>query len=148
MLNELKKQTKILEETLKWVKFSGMKDVKEVLLDNLTDETKILIYYYSNGVNAIPFIKNLLGIGGNNVIPNLWNKWKNLGIMEKVPARGGERGKKIFDLEDFGIPIPEVKQKKMKGNIVPKTTEQETETLESEEPKEEKGDISENGQEL
>lgn len=114
MLNELKKQTEILTEMLKWVKFSGMKSVKEVLLNNLTDNTKILVYHYSDGINSIPMLKNLIGIKGNTVIFNLWNKWKNIGIMEKVPAKGGERGKKIFNLEDFGIQIPEINQQKTK----------------------------------
>lgn len=106
--SEIEKQTEILLEMLKWIKFSGMKDVKEVLLSNLTDDTKKIVYHYSNGENNTTYLKQIANVSGNNVIPNLWNKWKNIGIIEKISVKGGERGKKIFNLEDFGIPIPSI----------------------------------------
>jgi len=104
--SEAKKQTEILREILKWIKFSGMKEVKEVLLNTLTDDTKKLIYHYSDGTNGTEAIKKLANVKGNGVIPSLWEKWKNLGITEKIQVQRGERGKRIFNLEDFGIPIP------------------------------------------
>jgi hypothetical protein len=146
MDDELKKQTEILKEMLKWVKFSGMKSVKEVLLNNLTDDTKILVYHYSDGVNSIPMLKNLIGIKGNVVIFNLWNKWKNIGIMEKVPAKGGERGKKIFHLEDFGIQIPEIKKQETEGINEARELLQEEDTEENKVNEEIKEENSENGQ--
>ena len=155
MNEETEKQTKILEEILKWIKFSGTKDVKEVLLNNLTDDTKILIYHYSDGMNAIPFLKDLLGIKGNNVIPKLWDKWKNVGIMEKINVKRGERGRKIFNLEDFGILIPEVKLEETPKEGIQKLSEQEKSSDEKEKSNEEAEsyedevkEVSEDGQEV
>lgn len=138
-------ELKVLKEILKWIKFSGMKNVKEVLIENLTDDTKLLIYHHSNGINSIPILKKLIGIGGNNVIPLLWNKWKNVGIIEKVSASGGERGKKIFNLEDFGILIPEVKQLETKEQNPLKESRDEQAR---EDKNEINGENSEDGKEL
>ena len=107
MVNE-DKVLNTLQEILKWIKFSGMKDVKEVLLNNLTDNAKKIIYHHSDGMNNTTYLKRITNVKGNNVIPNLWDKWKNIGIIEKISVKGGERGKKIFNLEDFGIDVPNV----------------------------------------
>lgn len=152
----LQEQNKILKEILKWIKFSGMKDVKEVLLDTLTDETKKIIYYYSDGINNTTHIKDIANVSGNNVIPNLWNKWKNIGIIEKISVKGGERGKKIFNLEDFGIPTPKSKVEKTleKDNASEKVEEKKEEFSEeinedqSDEHSKDKEGVSENEQEI
>ena len=124
MSNEEEKQTKLLREILKWIRFSGMKEVKQVLLDNLTDDTKKIIYHYSDGKNNTTYLKGIANVSGNNVIPNLWNKWKNMGIIEKISVQRGERGKRIFNLEDFGIPIPEIK------SLAPKKADSSQEEIE------------------
>lgn len=129
-------QTEILREILKWIKFSGMKDVKRVLLDNLSDETKKIIYNYSDGDHGTEFIKKIANVKGNNVVPNLWDKWKNLGIIEKVSVKGGERGKKIFNLEDFGIEIPIITLELKKNKEDDTKIEPSKENLSDETPRE------------
>jgi hypothetical protein len=39
-----------------------------------------------------------------------WKQWSRLGIVEAIKVGRGDRYKKSFDLEDFGIDIPQPKQ--------------------------------------
>ena len=112
MLNELKKQTKLMEETLKWMKVGAIKEVKQVLIETLDSDTKKLIYHHSNGIRGTQDFKDVANVKRIATISDCWRDWKRLGILEGVPVKGGERGRKLFNLEDFEIPIPEIKQSK------------------------------------
>lgn len=98
----------ILKEILKWIKFAGMKDVKAVLISELqTDEEKI-VYQNSDGKNGTVELGKLAGMS-NFTVHDRWASWAKMGLGESIPVRGGERFKRSFDLEDFGIKIPEIK---------------------------------------
>lgn len=102
-------QIELLKEIAKWVRFSGMKQVKEVLTSTLNNEKKIIAYHCSDGKNTSTVISKLSGIA-QPTISDLWKEWLSLGLGEAITASGGSRFKKSFDLKMFGIVIPEIKK--------------------------------------
>ncbi len=101
-------QTEILKEILKWIRFTGAKEVKNVLISTLDNEQKRLIYHLSDGNRASMEIAKLAGTS-DTTVRRYWASWGRQGIVESLRVRGGERYKKSFELEDFGIEVPQPK---------------------------------------
>ena len=108
MEHQTNEQTDILKEILKWIKFAGAKEVKNVLLATLDTEQKRLVYHLSDGEHGIQEIGKVVGLSGETV-RKYWASWARQGIVESLKVRGGERHKKSFELEDFGIEVPQPK---------------------------------------
>jgi len=100
----------LLNEILKWERFQGWKNVKDVLLDALKDDIMKLVYHYSDGRSSRK-VAEKVSISHNTVV-NYWKKWAKIGIVEPINVKGGTRYKRIFSLEDFGIEIPKIENKK------------------------------------
>ena len=83
-----------------------MKEVKNVLITALVDDKKKLVYYYSDGNKGTRDFKNIAGIKSTATIAGYWKDWYRLGLVEMINVKGGERARKLFNLEDFGIQIP------------------------------------------
>jgi len=98
----------LLEEMVKWTRFSSMPGVKQVLMDVLNDDERKMVYQFSDGRGSEEVAK-LTGVGAST-IPRWWKIWIKAGISEAVSVKGGERAKRLFSLEDFGIDIPKPKQ--------------------------------------
>jgi len=131
MSKEENEQTKLLREILKWIKFSGMKELKNTLLSILDTEQKRLVYHLSDGSRGTVEIAKLARIGSTSTVFDMWQTWLKLGLGESIPVRGGSRFKRSFDLEDLGIEVPRVEETEKKEKQVPKpTTAEETETSE------------------
>ncbi len=127
MNDQNNEQTALLKEIAKWVRFSGFKQVKEVLETTFEkDNKKILAYHLSDGKTTSTIISQKTGINQPRVT-ELWKEWLALGLGESVTASGGSRFKRSFDLKMFGIQVPEVtKQSKTTENQIteqPKTEE-------------------------
>lgn len=99
-------QTAILKEILKWIRFTAAKEVKNVLGNALDTKQKSLIYHLSDGNRSSAEIGKSAGVS-DMTVRRLWATWARLGVVESIKVRGGDRYKKSFDLEDFGIEIPE-----------------------------------------
>lgn len=99
----------LLSEILKWIRFAGTKEVKGVLTSALDTEQKKLVYHLSNGDNGSVGIANQSGVS-DFTVRTYWKQWSKLGIVEAIKIRRGDRYKKSFDLEDFGIGVPQPKQ--------------------------------------
>ncbi len=95
-----------LRELLKWTRFAGMKEVKSALESALTSDVKKTIYHLSDGDKSRAEIAAITKVS-DQTVSNYWKSWSKLGIVEALKMRGGERYKKAFDLEDFGIEMPE-----------------------------------------
>ncbi len=93
----------VLKEILKWVKFAGMNEVRNILTSTLDDEQKRTVYQLSDGTKGIVEIGKIVGIKGTASIFKLWKQWAKMGLGESVPVMGGTRFKRAFDLEDFGL---------------------------------------------
>lgn len=88
-----------------------MKEVKNTLADALDTDVKKLVYQKSDGAHGLVELAKLAGFGSNSTIANMWEAWLKLNLGESIPAKGGSRFKRSFDLEDFGIEVPEIKTK-------------------------------------
>lgn len=102
-------QTRILREILKWIKFTAAKEVKDVLGAALDNDQKKLIYHLSNGDSGSVEIAKVTGTS-DRTVRRCWDSWARLGIVEAIKVRGGDRYKKAFELEDFGIDVPHASQ--------------------------------------
>jgi Fic family protein len=101
-------QTALLKEILKWIKFTGMKEVRTVLMSILDSEQKRLIYHLSDGKNGSIEIAKAADVG-DSTVRRYWESWARAGIVESISVRGGLRYRKLFELEDFGFSIPQGK---------------------------------------
>ena len=99
---------KTLKEMLKWLKFSGVKEVRTVMSSALETEQKRLVFHLSDGNRGIIEIGKLANVGSSTVA-RYWEAWYRLGLMEPIPVKGGVRYKKAFELEDFGFNVPQMK---------------------------------------
>ena len=98
-----------LKESSKWAKFSGIKEVKPVLVLQLDTDIKKIIYALSDGKNSSYEIERQVGNVTQRTVSNYWQEWEKVGIGESSPVQGGRnRFKASFDLEDFGIKVQEV----------------------------------------
>jgi len=82
-----------------------------------TDEEKT-IYSLSNGVNSSYDIAKIMGANDTvrRKISDYWDKWEKAGIGEPQSSSGrGNRFKYSFNLEDFGIKLPEQNSKQSKN---------------------------------
>jgi len=95
----------LLREIAKWLRFTGTKEVKSVLSSALDTEQKKLVYHLSDGNNGSVEIAQQSGVS-DFTVRNYWKQWSKLGIVEAIKVRRGERYKKTFDIEDFGMEIP------------------------------------------
>jgi hypothetical protein len=102
--NALDNELDVLREILKWTKVTSIPYVKKLLEEILESDKERLAYHLSTGLTAKEIA---LQVGINfSTITNWWDRWNKLGIVEKISVKGGERGVRLFDLKDFGIPIP------------------------------------------
>jgi len=109
MAEKSDEQTTILKEILKWIKFSGMKEVRSVLMGILDSEQKRMIYHLSDGNNGSVEIAKAANVGATTV-RRYWESWYRTGIVESIRVQGGLRYRKAFELEDYGFAIPQLKQ--------------------------------------
>jgi len=103
-----KKIVGLLEEILRWIRFQGWRNVKDVLVDVLTDDLSRLIYHYSDGRSSRE-IAQKVSVSHMTVV-RYWRKWAKVGIVEPMQVGGGTRYRKMFNLEDFGIEVPEIEK--------------------------------------
>jgi hypothetical protein len=57
----------------------------------------------------------------------MWDTWLKLSLGENIPVRGGSRFKRTFDLEDFGIKVPEAKTENLQEKAKEEPAEQKPE---------------------
>lgn len=103
-LNEIKL---ISYEIRNWHKIAYDDKVKPLLESILNEPIKIAVYHLSNGENTTRIISKKTGIGTGSV-SRWWNKWIDRGIAIPIPKGTGFRAKKMFELEDYNIRIPDV----------------------------------------
>lgn len=104
------KVEELLSEILKWTRFLGAKEVRTVLTSTLDTELKLLVYHLSDGDRGSVEIANLAKTS-DRTIRRYWDSWARVGIVETIKVRGGDRYKKSFDVEDFGMSPPVMEEK-------------------------------------
>jgi len=98
-------ELKVLREILRWTKFAGMGQVKMVLETVLNNDRKKLAYQLSDGTRGTREVNAQSGYTGS--VSDLWKEWKRKGIGDTISVQRGERFKRTFDLEEFGIDFPQ-----------------------------------------
>jgi transposase-like protein len=98
------KMIEILEEILKWTRVTSIPHVKQLLLEILPSNKEKIAYHHSNGQDTRAVAK-MAGVHFTTVA-TWWKRWIRAGIAEPVGAKRGDRAKRIFSLEDFGIDVP------------------------------------------
>lgn len=123
-----------LNEILKWIRVVAAKQAKETLEVMLNNDEKKLIYHLSNGKNRIRDIIDILKREkyaekkSTATISKLWKEWAAMGLGEYIPTKGGDRFRRSFDLDIFGIPIPKYKEPSTNDEELRETYEKEEES--------------------
>ena len=103
----------LLKELLKWTKFSGMQQLREILKSTLPDENARIAYQLSDGTKGLRDV----GVIKKDKLAKMWKNWAKLGLGEFVSVKGGgERFERSFDLEEVGIEVefPDSKRSEFK----------------------------------
>lgn len=99
----------LFEEMLRWIKVASIPQVKKLLLDILPSDREKIAYHFSDGRRGSQEVAKFVDV--NYVTVTIWwKKWARAGIAEMVSVKGGQRAKRSFSLEDFGIEVPEPRQ--------------------------------------
>lgn len=98
----------LLEELVKWTKVTSIPRVKELLLKILESPEERVAYQSSDGERSTRSVADIANVGHYR-IADWWKTWIKAGIAEPVSVRRGERAKRIFSLDDFGIEVPVIK---------------------------------------
>ena len=96
---------KLLEELVKWAKVTGIPKVRELLLSILESPEEMIAYQASNGERTSREVGDQAQVN-QSTISKWWKKWLIAGIAEPISVRRGERAKRSFSLDDFGIEVP------------------------------------------
>lgn len=111
MSDKMDELIEVMREILKWTKFAGAREVRNILTAVLDTEQKRLIYHLSDGNKGSVEIAKTANVG-DSTVRRYWESWARQGIVESLKVRGGERYRKSFELEDFGIAVPQSKIEK------------------------------------
>ena len=101
-------ELKVLREILKWMKFAGMNQVQSVLETTLNTPEKKWAYQMSDGTKGTIEVGKVSKVGSPTKVSTLWKEWKRKGLGDSLRVQGGDRFKRTFDLEDFGIEVPQI----------------------------------------
>jgi hypothetical protein len=107
-LEALKKIDLTLNDLLKWTKFAGMQQLRNILAQQLKTDSEMLVYELSDGSRGTRDIAKLAGVGSNATVAAYWKKWSKLGIMEASKQYQG-RYQRICSLEEVGLTVPQAK---------------------------------------
>jgi hypothetical protein len=104
-LNVLKNIEYKLDQLLKWSRFAGLQQLKNLLTQNLTSDRELLVYELSDGERTTREIAALANVRSNATVVGYWRKWSKLGIVEPSQNRQG-RFKRFCSLEEVGLTVP------------------------------------------
>lgn len=104
-LKTLKSIENKLDQLLRWTRFAGMQQLRNILTQNLTKDIELLIYELSDGKRSTREIAKLVGIKSHATVTGYWKKWSKLGIVEPSEKYSG-RFRRICSLEEVGLTVP------------------------------------------
>lgn len=108
-LQTLKNIENKISELLKWTKFAGMQQLRNIISQALGDDaTAALAFEFSDGARGTREVGRLAG-ASNKTVARYWKKWSNLGIVEPSNAYQG-RFQRICSLEEVGLSVPQSTQ--------------------------------------
>jgi hypothetical protein len=108
--NNMEKINTTLQELTKLIKVTSHSDIGKILVELVKSDSQKIVYSHSDGKRTTKEFFEISGMYPADVSEN-WKKWARAGIAEQVAAKGGTRGKSLFNLEDFGIDVPKISSK-------------------------------------
>jgi len=111
----LQQNQEILEELRVWAKINGVEKVQSVLNKVLNTPEKKMVYHLSDGKTTRE-INAICGVSIGTV-STYWNAWNRLGLMKTISVKGKDRFVKSFDLEDFGINVPQIPKQSVEQKV-------------------------------
>ena len=97
----------LCREILKWIKLSNVGIIKVIRETVLNTDEKRLAYHMTDGINTARAIAKVIPFN-HTTVTDWWKDWYMWKIAVPIPVQRGDRGKKVFDLEDFGISEPNI----------------------------------------
>jgi hypothetical protein len=118
-MNKEDKMIELLEELVKWTKAVSIPKVKELLLSILESPEEMVAYQLSDGEKGGREVAERANVS-QPTVAKWWKKWIVSGIAEPISVQRGERARRIFSLDDFGIEVPLIEQASptIEGGIV------------------------------
>jgi hypothetical protein len=104
---ELTDLNKKLDGILYWIELIGKREARDLLLTILKDPKEIVLYQYSDGSNGYSELKKIAKMT-ETTIKDYWEKWHKMEILDMKPVQRGERGRRKYNLLEFGIDIPKI----------------------------------------
>jgi len=95
----------LLEELVKWARVTSFPRVKELLIRLLVSPEEKVAYQSSDGEKTSREVAEIANVS-HPTISKWWKAWIKAGVAESVSVQRGERAKRIFSLDDFGIEVP------------------------------------------
>lgn len=99
----------LLEELVRWTRVTSFPKVKDLLNGILTCPEEKVAYQSSDGEKTLREVAEMANVG-TSTISRWWKAWIKAGIAESISVQRGERAKRIFSLDDFGIEVPVIRE--------------------------------------
>lgn len=105
VISSIDRMQNSLDEIATWLKIDGVDKVKKILVDTLDSDEKILVYHLSDG-KSNKVIGEMCKVDPKTV-SNCCRSWHKLGIMRAESIQNSKNKYfKIFNVEDYGIKVP------------------------------------------
>ena len=91
MSDRMDELIEVMREILKWTKFAGAREVRNILTATLDTEQKRLIYNSSDGNKGSVEIAKTAGVG-DSTIRRYWESWARRGAQPASPGNGRALG--------------------------------------------------------
>jgi len=104
----LKDISMTLKQILKWTRFAGMRQLRDVLNQTLKTETELMVFELSDGTRGTREVA-AASRTSHTTVGLYWKKWSKVGIVEPSSTYQG-RFQRICSLEEVGLAAPTPQQ--------------------------------------
>ena len=102
----------LLEELVRWTRVTSFPKVKDLLNGILTCSEEKVAYQSSDGEKTSREVAEMANVS-QFTISKWWKEWIKAGIAESISVQRGERAKRTFSLDDFGVEVSTIKKPKI-----------------------------------
>lgn len=106
------RMVELLEELVRWTRVTSFPKVKDLLIGTLTSQEEKVAYQSSDGEKTSREVAEMANVSKFTIL-KWWTAWIKAGIAESISVQRGERAKRIFSLDDFGVEVPIIEKPKI-----------------------------------
>ena len=107
---------KLLSEIVNWLRIANLPRLRDLFLQELDSEEKMVIFELTDGVKSQKEIASKVRVSRRSV-SYYWQKWYGLGILIPSDKRKG-RMKKIVSLSQVGITTPRIAETIKESEVI------------------------------